>query len=78
MSMGFHKMLSQNICIRNKAVSDELCLSPKTTIKYLKQLEEDKLLLAMKHGREILYFRNLVFDLLKQMTEVFHNGTEKS
>jgi hypothetical protein len=77
-SIGFHKMLSQNICIRNKSVSEELCLSPKTTIKYLKQLEEERLLFSIKHGREVFYFNNTVIGLLKQMTEVLHNGADKS
>jgi len=56
-------LLSESLCIRNHDISG---VSPKTVIKYLKQLEQEKILYSIKSGREIFYFNNLLADVLRQ------------
>lgn len=73
-SAGFSMLLSESICIRNKDVSSRLRISNKTVIKHLKQLEQEKILFSIKSGREIFYFNNMLFDLLKQTIGVSDNG----
>jgi len=77
LSAGFYELLAENVCIRNKDVTEKLCVSSKTAIKNLKQLEQEQILSAVKKGRELFYFNNLFLDLLKQSIEVSDNGTKK-
>ena len=77
LSAGFSELLAENVCIRNQDVTEKLCISSKTAIKNLKQLEQEQILIAAKKGREIFYFNNLFLDLLKQSIEVSDYGTKK-
>ena len=77
-SERFCRILTENFCIRNQDVSEKLLISPKTTIKHLKKFEQEKVIYSRKSGREIFYFNNILLDLLKQITEVSNNGSEKS
>jgi len=68
---GVGQYLSECLCVRNRDVLNNLQLSPKTVIKYLKQLEEGQVLTSAKSGREVFYFNNtLVYVLSQQVYEV--------
>ena len=71
------RLLVENICIRNRDISEKMQVSAKTAIKYLKLLEQHELLYSLKSGREVFYFSSVLLDLLQQMTEELSNGTEK-
>ena len=73
-SAGFNELLAENICIRNQDVSEKLCISNKTAIKNLKQLEQAKILYSIRKGREIYYFNRILLDLLSETTEVPDSG----
>ena len=71
------RLLVENICIRNRDISENMQVSPKTAIKYLKLMERRELLYSLKAGREVFYFSSILLDFLKQTTEELGNGTKK-
>ena len=71
------RLLVENLCIKNRDVSEKMQVSPKTAIKYLKLMERRELLYSLKAGREVFYFSSVLLDLLRLMTEELGNGTKK-
>jgi len=65
-STCFGQILSETLCIRNRDISERLDLSQKTATKYLKQLEQNRILRSVKNWREVLYFNNLLIDVLHE------------
>jgi hypothetical protein len=63
---GIRQYLSEYLCIRNRDVMERSTLSLKTVIKYLRELEERKVVSSVKCGREVYYFSNVLTDLLYQ------------
>ena len=63
---GIGLLLPEYLCIRNQDILGRTQLSTKTAIKYLKQLENGKILYSVKNGREIYYFNNTLVGILEQ------------
>lgn len=59
------KVFRENLVLNNSMVEQELNVSPKTAISYLKQLEEYGFLESIKAGREKLYINSKAFEVMK-------------
>ena len=58
------KLLSESFCFRNNSIIETLHVTPMTAIKYCKLLEENKLILSVKIGREKIYLNQILISLI--------------